>query len=282
MECSPPRKTGNFPRVMISPATRRNSATTSSIVANGNSISGSVQMPMLWTSVCVSSSQSSMCEEATRISCGPVRVPGTYDVVRSNGIGRITTRARSKSTIVGVVPPKSPTAMLSYSKGSFDIDVLEEGVVGGHGGAHAFELALSDDVVDLRPQRDVRHLLEDRALRLGVGFLAPVFVCLERGAIEQRVDAWIHEMSTIEPVRRHLLGVKHATQDVRIGHRAADPLQRVELEVAREHVLIQRREFVGADVEIDADRAQVLLNHRRLKPRALEVLRLQRQAPGDR
>src|SRR6185503_3844618 len=69
--------------------------------------------------VCVSSSHSSMWDEATRISCGPVRVPGTYDVVRSNGTGRTTTRARSKSTMVGVVPPNSPTAMCSYSKGSF-------------------------------------------------------------------------------------------------------------------------------------------------------------------
>src|SRR6266849_542055 len=74
-------------------------------------------MPMLWTSVCVSSSQSSMCDEATRISCGPLRVPGTYDVVRSSGIGRMTTRARAKSVVVGVVPPNSPTSIWSYSNG---------------------------------------------------------------------------------------------------------------------------------------------------------------------
>src|SRR6266550_4265357 len=123
-------------------------------------------MPMLWTSVCVSSSQSSMCDEATRISCGPVRVPGTYDVVRSKGIGRITTRAASKSTVVGVVPPKLPTAMCSYSKGSFDIvaaliidaDVLEEGVVGARRRVQPFERALSDDVVDLGPEADIRRL----------------------------------------------------------------------------------------------------------------------------
>ncbi len=60
-----------------------------------------------------------MCDEATRISCGPVRVPGTYEVVRSKGIGRMTTRAASKSTMVGVVPPNAPTAMYSYSNGNF-------------------------------------------------------------------------------------------------------------------------------------------------------------------
>src|SRR6266853_3869894 len=114
-------------------------------------------MPMLWTSVCVSSSQSSMCDEATRISCGPVRVPGTYDVVRSKGIGRMTTRAASKSTVVGVVPPNAPTSMCSYSNGSFDIvsgvnykrgsvgaadDVLQEGVVADRRRADAVERVL--------------------------------------------------------------------------------------------------------------------------------------------
>src|SRR6476660_3273202 len=81
-------------------------------------------MPMLWTSVCVSSSQSSMCDEATRISCGPFRVPGTYDVVRSSGTGRMTTRALSKSEVVGVGPPNSPRVPRSYSNGRF-IHVLE-------------------------------------------------------------------------------------------------------------------------------------------------------------
>ena len=72
IECSPPRTTGNLPRVTSSEATRRISRTTSSMLPNGNSISGSVKMPMLWTSVCVSSSHNSMCDDATRISCGPV------------------------------------------------------------------------------------------------------------------------------------------------------------------------------------------------------------------
>src|SRR5262245_746090 len=74
-------------------------------------------MPMLCTSVDVSSSHSSMCDDATRISCGPLRVPGTYDVVRSSGIGRMTTRALPKSVVVGVVPPNSPRDCWSYSNG---------------------------------------------------------------------------------------------------------------------------------------------------------------------
>ena len=81
-------------------------------------------MPMLWTSVSVSSSHNSMCDDATRISCGPLRVPGTYDVVRSSGIGRMTTRALSKSVVVGLVPPNSPGVTDSYSNGWL-IPVLE-------------------------------------------------------------------------------------------------------------------------------------------------------------
>src|SRR5581483_1636483 len=74
-------------------------------------------MPMSWMSVSVSSSHSSMCEEATRISCGPLRVPGTYDVVRSRGIGRMTTRARSKGAAGS--PANSPMATWSNSNGRF-------------------------------------------------------------------------------------------------------------------------------------------------------------------
>src|SRR5256885_15758692 len=81
-------------------------------------------MPMLWMSVSVSSSHNSMCDEAIRISCGPSLVPDTYDVVRSSGIGRMTTRALSKLAVVGLVPPNSPGVTWSYSKGRF-IQVLE-------------------------------------------------------------------------------------------------------------------------------------------------------------
>ena len=43
----------------------------------GSSISGSVKMPTPCTSAPISSSHSSMCDEAWRISRGPLRVPPT-------------------------------------------------------------------------------------------------------------------------------------------------------------------------------------------------------------
>src|SRR5205814_2496486 len=125
----------NLSRDTISVATRRMAFTTSSIDANGKSISGIVKMPTVWTSVSVSSSHSSMCDEATRISCGPVRVPGTYDVVRSSGIGRMTTRAWAKSVVVGVVPPNSPIVTCSYSNGRFIHFPEGDKAVAGDGGA---------------------------------------------------------------------------------------------------------------------------------------------------
>src|SRR5947207_11808087 len=88
-----------------------------------------------------------MCDEATRISCGPLRVPGTYDVVRSSGMGRMTTRALAKSVVVGVVPPNSPIATWSYSNGRF-IHLLEALVRDGE----------AVDRHDAAGQREHRHL----------------------------------------------------------------------------------------------------------------------------
>jgi hypothetical protein len=58
-----------------------------------------------------------MCDEASRISRGPLRVPETYDVVRSTGTGRITTRDSSKDRMIGIAPPKAIGAPWSYSNG---------------------------------------------------------------------------------------------------------------------------------------------------------------------
>src|SRR5258708_40232022 len=110
------------------------------------------------TSVSVSSSQSSMCEDATRISCGPFRVPGTYDVVRSSGIGKMTTRALAKLAVVGMVPPNSPTAMRSYSNGRFILGLETVGreslAVNGH---------------DARRQRERRPLAAAKDIRIDMG-----------------------------------------------------------------------------------------------------------------
>ena len=48
-----------------------------------------------------------MCEEAWRISRGPLRVPETYDVVRSTGTGSTTTRESSNDRACGIAPPKA-------------------------------------------------------------------------------------------------------------------------------------------------------------------------------
>src|SRR5439155_25915139 len=62
-------------------------------------------------------------------------------------------------------------------------------------------------------------------------------------------------------------------KNVRVGERSSRPLQRVHLEIAFEHVRVHRRKFVGSNVELDADRAQILLNDRRLQPIELESVR---------
>jgi len=54
-----------------------------------------------------------MCDDASRISRGPFRVPDTYDVVRSTGTGRMTTRESSNDFIVGIAPPNCSGAPCS-------------------------------------------------------------------------------------------------------------------------------------------------------------------------
>ena len=103
-----------------------------------------------------------------------------------------------------------------------------------------------------------------------------------RGLVEQRVDVGVREVAAIEARRRHLVGMEHAAEDVGVDRGAADPLQRVELEVAVEDVGVERRELVAAEVDVHADRAQVLLDHRPLQPGELEVLNLERQAHAHR
>jgi hypothetical protein len=107
MECSPPRVTRNLSRARISDATRRISSSSGAISPKGSSISGSVKMPTPWTSAPTSSSQSSMCDDACRISRGPLRVPETYEVVRSTGTGRTTTCESSNDREYGIAPPKA-------------------------------------------------------------------------------------------------------------------------------------------------------------------------------
>src|SRR6266508_4183177 len=151
-------------------------------------------MPMVWTSVCVSSSHNSMCDDATRISCGPFRVPDTYDVVRSSGRGRMTTRAWAKSVVVGVVPPNSPMATCSYSNGRL-IHFLE--ALAGNGVAVDRHRARGQREDRLAPrgeqrrcrdgqgageqrQRDRRIGLDRHFGRIG-GELAPALCFLETG-----------------------------------------------------------------------------------------------------
>ena len=51
----------------------------------------------------------------------------------------------------------------------------------------------------------------------------------------------------------------------------------IHLEIALQDVRVQRRELVGADIDVDADVAQILLDDRRLEAVELEVRDFERQ-----
>src|SRR5262249_8960137 len=93
------------------------------------------------------------------------------------------------------------------------------------------------------------------------------------GFIEQRVNPRIAVMTAIEADRRCLPRMKHTTKDVGICERAGRPLQRVELEIALQHIGKKSREFEDAYIEIDADVTKVLLNHGCLQPVEFERVR---------
>ena len=57
-----------------------------------------------------SSSHNSIWDDAWRISRGPLRVPGMYDVVRSTGTGRTTTFESAKDLTCGRAPPNASGA----------------------------------------------------------------------------------------------------------------------------------------------------------------------------
>ena len=157
-------------------------------------------------------------------------------------------------------------------------NILEEGEIGDREDVDAGQCAAGDSHVRLAPQADIGRVLGDEVLHAAVQIASSLLVGRQRRFVEQLVDARIAEESTVESRRRDLGGVKHAPQDIGVGHGPADPLQGEQLKAAFEDVGIQRREFVRAHVERDADRPQILLDDRRLQPVELVVRHLQRQA----
>ena len=213
IECSPPRTTGNLPRVTSSDATRSDLA--HHLVHRSGTETPS---PAACRCRCrgrrsaVSSSHNSICDEATRISCGPVRVPGTYEVVRSSGTGRMTTRALSKSAAVDAAERAGSDSLVFKRQvhsrprrdrrpAHYRCDVLEKCEVDGGERTNAPEVALRDDDVGFAPQADVRRLLGDEAL-CPVVERAPLRVVGRRGGlVQQAIDAGIAEAAAVEARR---------------------------------------------------------------------------------
>ena len=114
----------------------------------------------------------------------------------------------------------------------------------------------------------------DDALHLAVEREASRLVSRRAGLVEQRVHLGIAVVAAVEAGRRHLRGMEHAPQDVRVGERAAGPLQREQLEVAadarRRTAWRTRRCARRASMPTCA---QVLLNDGRLQPIELDVRR---------
>src|SRR5262245_7220758 len=114
--------------------------------------------------------------------------------------------------------------------------------------------------VGFEPETHIRHFVRYPPLSVLIQREPAPFVGLSNRGSEDAIDIGIAEGCAVGTLRWNLCGVERASQDVRISKRGARPLQRVELEVAGQHVGIERRELMAADVDADADLSKILLD----------------------
>ena len=133
----------------------------------------------------------------------------------------------------------------------------------------AGERPLRHDDVRLVPDRNIGRVARQPAAAPRCTARAAPLRSGRRRRVEQPIDLGVPIVAAVEPRRRHLRRVEDAPQDVGIDQRASDPLQAEQLKPSLQHVLIEGRELVGPDVEVDADAPQVLLDDGRLEPRFL-------------
>ena len=124
-------------------------------------------------------------------------------------------------------------------------------------------IRLEDRDVGAIPQRQIRHIGSDDALRAAVERLALVFDLRRRGRVNQPIDFGIHVVDAVEADRRLLRRMEDPAEHVRIGH--ADEHRGVELEIAADDVGEERLRFRRPHVEADADVREVVLDRRGLQ-----------------
>ena len=135
------------------------------------------------------------------------------------------------------------------------------------GEPHPTDIRTGDGDIGLVPETDVRRIFGDGLLRLAVVGQS-LFIGLRcRRQIDQPIDFFVAVVRSVETERRHLGRMKDPPQHVGIGY--ADPLQRVHLYIAAQHVSVERGELVRANVYVYAGQTQVLLNYGCLEPEEL-------------
>src|SRR4051812_30904638 len=174
---------------------------------------------------------------------------------RNRGSERSAARAVDAARISSTAASETLTRAIAE-------DILEEREIGDRGEAHAMDVRLEYGNIRFVPQRDVGDVTRDQLLHLSVES-PPLFVvhCGRRG-VDEAIDLTVHVVDAIEAGQRHLRRMEDAPQHVGIGD--ADKLRRVHLEVALDHVALQRGELLRPDIERDAHAREVLLDGRGL------------------
>src|SRR5262249_25121551 len=102
------------------------------------------------------------------------------------------------------------------------------------------------------PEIDIRDILRDETLKLGINLAARVFVNLATGPVNQPLHSRIRIVPAIGGVGRKPRRMEDVFKNIRIFV-AADPAQTVQLEQSVSNIGKEGREFKGANIECDSD-----------------------------
>src|SRR5580692_4604822 len=123
------------------------------------------------------------------------------------------------------------------------------------------------DVFDV-PQIDVGQVVGENALDLRVDLFARVLVNFPASLIDQRIDTRVGVISAIGAVRRELGRMKNILENVRVFI-TSNPSQRVQLIGTARDIGKESGKFESANVEDNANIAQLLLDYCSHQPRTL-------------
>src|SRR5215472_14041622 len=111
------------------------------------------------------------------------------------------------------------------------------------------------------PKIDVGQIVREDTLDLNIVFSPLTLVRLDPSLIDQRVEPRVYVEASVCPGRWNARRVKRIFEDIRIFVTSSDPAQRIHLKQALRDERVERRELEGANVQLNPNGSQLLLEH---------------------